>query len=44
MGFSLKNMIEELRLILQSGNEFAINEALEALAWNEEYAKECGVL
>jgi len=37
-------MIEELRFILQSGDKDAIHKALEALLWNEEYAKECGQL
>lgn len=44
MGFNLKMMIEELRGILQSGEPDLVNKALEALLWNEEYAKECGQL
>lgn len=37
-------MIEELRDILQSGDEDKVHKALEALLWNENYAKDCGVL
>ena len=44
MGFNLRMMIEELRFILQSGDVDALHQALEALEWNENYAKECGQL
>lgn len=44
MGFNLQHMIEQLRFILQSGDADTIHQALESLLWNEEYAKECGVL
>jgi hypothetical protein len=44
MGFNLKLMIEELRNILQSGDEDKVQKALEVLLWNENYAKSCGKL
>lgn len=44
MGFSLQAMINELRDILQSGDEDKVHKALETLLWNENYAKECGKL
>lgn len=44
MGFNLQMMIDELRIILQSGDTNAISIALEALLWNENYAKKCGHL
>lgn len=46
MGFSLKNMFDELTVILNSDmkDQKKVKELIKALAENMKYAKECGLL